>query len=232
MISVRNMDKNARMDYIFRNQPNNSIVNRFGWLGNALLDDIQTFSNTLESAPYLVQGGGNLSIPIVVCTGLELASALYVGMTDYLDHSKYDATVNVESFINDFFPRHSRRISRLTWDGVRNGVDHLFVRKSIQYSNLTIQFTFYGGIESKAIKTGNSIEIRINSVELYNTLKQAIEKYRIRLLKEVDLQINFMTAWDSIESHVRPISANDTRKTNEVQYLLRELNRTNPVKLF
>jgi hypothetical protein len=90
---------------------------------------------------------------------LELASSLYVGMTDYLNHSKYNATVNVEKFINDFFPGCARVIPLLVWDGVRNRVDHLFVPKSIQYSQFTIQFTiqftFYGGTESKAIKTGN-----------------------------------------------------------------------------
>jgi hypothetical protein len=98
----------------------------------------------LQSAPQLVQGGGNLIIPILVCTGLELASSLYVGKTDYLNHSKYNATVNVEKFINDFFLGCAREIPLLVWDGVRNGVDHLFVPKSIQYS----------GTESKAIKTG------------------------------------------------------------------------------
>jgi len=85
---------------------------------------------------------------------LELASSLYVGMTDYLNHSKYNATVSVEKFINNFFSGCAREIPLLIWDGVRNGVDHLFVPKSIQYSHFTIQFTFCGGTESKAIKTG------------------------------------------------------------------------------
>lgn len=154
MINVTSMNEKDRKDYIFENQSDQPIVNRFGWLDHALLDDIKTFVNTLQSAPQLVQGGGNLSIPILVCTGLELASSLYVGKTDYLNHSKYNATVNVEKFINDFFPGCAREIPLLVWDGVRNGVDHLFVPKSIQYSQFTIQFTFYGGTESKAIKTG------------------------------------------------------------------------------
>lgn len=154
MINVTSMNEKDRKDYIFENQSDQPIVNRFGWLDHALLDDIKTFVNTLQSAPQLVQGGGNLSIPILVCTGLELASSLYVGMTDYLNHSKYNATVNVEKFINDFFLGCARVIPLLVWDRVRNGVDHLFVPKSIQYSQFTIQFTFYGGTESQAIKTG------------------------------------------------------------------------------
>jgi hypothetical protein len=118
----------------------------------------------LQSAPQLVQGGGNLIIPILVCTGLELASSPYVGKTDYLNHSKYNATVNVEKFINDFFPGCAREIPLLVWDGVRNGVDHLFVPKSIQYSQFTIQFTFYGEEQNqRQLKPGNLIEIRINS---------------------------------------------------------------------
>lgn len=154
MINVTSMNEKDRKDYIFENQSGQPIVNRFGWLDHALLDDIKAFVNTLQSAPQLVQGGGNLSIPILVCTGLELASSLYVGMTDYLNHSKYNATVSVEKFINDFFSGCAREIPLLIWDGVRNGVDHLFVPKSIQYSQFTIQFTFCGGTESKAIKTG------------------------------------------------------------------------------
>ena len=173
-----------------------------------------------------------------MCTGLELASALYVGTSDYLARSKYNdpkrynATTNVEKFINDFFPCRSRQIPRLLWDGVRNGVDHLFVPKSIQYSQFTFQFTFHGGVVSQAIKAGNLIEIRINSVELYTNLRQAIEQYRIRLLNEVDLQNNFIVAWDSIESHVRPISSSDSKKMNEAQYLTGELSNTNSVDLF
>jgi hypothetical protein len=112
----------------------------------------------LQSAPQLVQGGGNLSIPILVCTGLDLASSLYVGMTDYLNHSKYNATVNVEKFINDFFPGCARVIPLLVWDGVRNRVDHLFVPKSIQYSQFTMEEQ-----NQRQLKPGNLIEIRINS---------------------------------------------------------------------
>ena len=112
MINVTFMNEKDRKDYIFENQSDQPIVNRFGWLDHALLDDIKTFVNTLQSAPQLVQGGGNLSIPILVCTGLELASSLYVGMTDYLNHSKYNATVSVEKFINDFFSGCAREILR------------------------------------------------------------------------------------------------------------------------
>jgi hypothetical protein len=69
-------------------------------------------------------------------------------------------------------------------------------------------------------------------VELYNILGQTIEQYRIRLLNEADLQINFINAKDSIESYVRPISAGDTKRSGEAQYLLSQSGQTNTVKFF
>src|SRR5919106_1819205 len=84
----------------------------------------------------LIVGGGNLSVPILICTGLELASALYVGDTSYIKKvPKYDATTNVEQFINEFFTGRARQMPLLIWDGVRNGIDHLFFPKPLQYSN-------------------------------------------------------------------------------------------------
>jgi len=151
MIDISTLNRTQRLEYIF-GENNGPIANRFSWLKEALLGDIQTFENTIQSAPRLVQGGGNLSIPIVICTGLELASALYVGETSYIKKvQKYDSTTNVEQFINEFFIGRAREMSRLIWDGVRNGIDHLFFPKSLQYSQFTFQFTFYRGGESEAI---------------------------------------------------------------------------------
>jgi hypothetical protein len=209
------------------------ITNRFNWLKKALLGDIQTFENTIQSAPWLVQGGGNLSIPIVICTGLELASALYVGGTNYIGKvQKYDATTNVELFINEFFIGHAREIPRLIWDGVRNGIDHLFFPKALRYSEFTIQFTFYRGGESQAIKTNNFIEMRINISELFSIFKQAIERFEDRLRIEDQLQLKFITAWDSFESYIRNIDPSETKKFREAQFLLVELNQTDHVRLF
>lgn len=169
MINVTFMNEKDRKDYIFENQSGQPIVNRFGWLDHALLDDIKTFVNTLQSAPQLVQGGGNLSIPILVCTGLELASSLYVGMTDYLNHSKYNATVNVEKFINDFFPGCARVIPLLVWDGVRMGLtifsfQSLFSIPSSLFSSLSMEEQ-----NQRQLKPGNLIEIRINSGIIQHT---------------------------------------------------------------
>jgi hypothetical protein len=82
------MSETERLDYIFGHHKNEPIVNRFGWLEN-LLGVIKTFENTVRECPQLVEGGGNLSIPILMCTGLELVSALYVGKTNYILNSNY-----------------------------------------------------------------------------------------------------------------------------------------------
>ena len=79
------MNKKERLDYIFDDHKGDYIPNRFGWL-NALLSDIRTLidggqgfakgeiKHTLEGS----HGAGNVSIPTLVCTGLELASTLFL----------------------------------------------------------------------------------------------------------------------------------------------------------
>lgn len=232
MIDISTLNGTHRLEYIF-GENDGPITNRFNWLKGALLGDIQTFENTMQSAPRLVQGGGNLSIPIIICTGLELASALYVGETSYIRKvPKYDATTNVEHFINEFFIGRAHEIPRLIWDGVRNGIDHLFFPKPLRYSEFTIQFTFYRGGESQAIKTNNFIEMRINISELFNIFGQALERFEDRLRNEAQLQLNFITAWDSFESYIRNIDPSETEKFREARYLLAELNQTDHVRLF
>jgi|SRR5215207_1292529 hypothetical protein len=227
------MNETERLDYIFGHHTNEPIVNRFGWL-ESLLGDIKTFENTLRECSQLVEGGGNLSIPILVCTGLELVSALYVGKTSYILNSNYNTLENVEKFINHFFPSGARKIPRLIWDGVRNGVDHLFIPKSMRCSPMLVQFTFYvqnATMPSTVAKVDNMIIIRLNSIEFFHTLRQAIQKYRIELERDENLQKNFIDAWKSIEGYVRNIT-DDHQKSGEVQYLLNELNQSNPVNLF
>lgn len=54
----------------------------------------------------------------------------------------YSAEDNVANFIDDFFPEHMNSIPRIVWDGVRNGVDHLFVPKPMQCAQYRIRFNF------------------------------------------------------------------------------------------
>ena len=74
MINVNSLNEEQRRDYIFGNQIG-SISNRFGWLENSFIADIQTIINVNQNqnARNLIIGGGNLSIASLVCTGIELA---------------------------------------------------------------------------------------------------------------------------------------------------------------
>ena len=140
------MNKKERLDYIFGDHNDDYITNRFGWL-NALLSDIRTlidggqgFVNgevkpTLEGS----HGAGNVSIPILVCTGLELASALYTGKTG----KTANATDNAKNFIQEFFQGNGKNIPRILWDGIRNGTNHAFIPNTIVVSKNRVQFSFF-----------------------------------------------------------------------------------------
>jgi hypothetical protein len=225
MINVNAMDGLQKLDYIFGKGNDN----RFGWLERALVGDIQTLLNAHENAKDTVVGGGNLSIAILVCIGIELASALYAGKTRYL--GDYKAEENVKKFIFDYFTGRVRWIPSIIWDGVRNGVDHLFYPKAFQYDQTTIRFSFYVEGESAVCRNNGSVEIMINSIELFHILEHAIKKYKQILRIDNILQGNFITAWDSIESPVS-IKPTNIQKIDEVRYLLGELNQSNPFRLF
>jgi len=169
-----------------------------------------------------------------VCTGLELVSALYLGKTKYRSGSGYNATENVETFVNRFFPTHGKKIPRLLWDGVTNGIDHLFNPKPIQYFQNRIQFTFYvqdSSVPSHVTKSQGVVLIKINSIEFYHVLKQAINNYKIELTNDVELQCHFIDAWQSIENHIEDITS-DKKASTELEYLLKELKHSDTLNLF
>jgi hypothetical protein len=236
------VNKEERLDYIFGNHPAQPIQNRFGWLNASLLGDIQTFidcikvflNGTAKSSQNDVHGGGNLSIPILVCTALELVSALYVGKTKYRSGRGYYATENVETFVNRFFPNHGKKIPRLLWDGIRNGINHLFNPKPIQYSQTQIRFAFYVQdvlVPSHVTKSQGLVLIKINSIEFYRVLKQAINNYKVELTNNEELQCLFIDAWQSIENHIEDITSNKKAST-ELEYLLEELKHSDTLNLF
>ena len=227
-----------RLEYIFCTHQSEYIQNRFGWLHGALVEDIQSY---IDGTRAILEGristgnppaGGNLSIPILVCTGLELVSALYIGRTKYLDEKNYNAEDNVAQFINDFFPDHSKRIPRVLWDGVRNGVDHLFIPKTMQCAQNKILFNFRRGEQdSDVYRTQGIICISINVIAFHRTLRQAIEDYKNKLQNDEQLQSKFINARSSIESYHRNIT-NDTRKVKELNHIMEELNQNSYVDLF
>ena len=235
-IMFMNMNKEERLDYIFGNHKGEYIANRFGWL-DALLSDIRTLIDggqgfvkgeikpTLEGS----HGAGNISIPILVCTGLELASKLYTG-------NKHNATDSVKKFIQEFFPNDGKKLPGVLWKGIRNGTNHAFIPNTIEVSKNHFQFSFF---VSQSIdkeppcvtkSNGEIITIYINSIQFYHVLKQAIDKYKSKLETDENLQCDFIAAWRSKQEPYN--YTNDPLIPIEVRYLLEKLRHSNRLNLF
>lgn len=186
------------------------------WITDCLLGDIKTFLGGIENRDESVDGGGNLSVPILINTALEFVAELYTGKTenilcfstdmneklknewkefkidsltnrlkeiikiDKFDISekkiasisksiietddykikkegnklnvyvKYNATNNVISFIESYFPGEYQNIPNILWSGTRNGLVHTFYPTFFEYQgNCTISFEFYVGDRDK-----------------------------------------------------------------------------------
>ena len=230
------MTKTEKYNYIFAPDPSRNNEIRFDWIYHCLLGDIQTFLDGVENftqnkgkfSDNLPRGGGNLSVPTLISTGLEFVSALYVGKTLYTDKG-YNATKNVKDFIARFFPDHYKKLPFLLWDGIRNGVVHTFSPKPFKYHQNYIRFQFFvedRNVQAHVTKVDNTILIRINIFELYQLLKKAIEDYRAELENNENLQDKFILAWASIEEYTRNID-HDVEKSNEAKILLSELKKSN-----
>lgn len=236
------MNKAQRLNYIFGNHPRNPIQNRFGWLEGAFLGDIQTFIDGIgdlikkkrRSTPKKPRGAGNVSLPILTNTGLELVSALFVGETKYKDSGRYNADNNVACFIQSYFPGKSKKIPRILWDSTRNGLTHVFAPKVMRRRRDYIQFTFYvhdHRIPSSVYRRGRTLVVSFNSVEYYHVLKKTISAYKIDLQNNRRLQVNFVKAWKSIERKVNNLDK-DQMKKPEADFLRKLLRRTTAIKLF
>ena len=229
------MNKKERLDYIFDDHKDDYILNRFGWL-NALLSDIRTLIDggqgfakdeikpTLEGS----HGAGNVSIPILVCTGLELASALYTG-------NKPNATDSVRKFIEEFFPAGGKKIPLILWDGIRNGTNHVFIPNTIIVFNNRIQFSFFVNYSldkpSYVTKSKDKITIHINSIQFYHILERAVDKYKSKLETNNKLQYDFIAAWKSKQQpHIKKTT--DRLIQKELKYLLKKLKQSNKPNLF
>ena len=205
------MNSNDRLNYI--------MGERIGWLDTALLSDIRTlikggevYKNKHSDRLGGFYGAGNVSLPLLICTGLEFASALYTGKTQYNmgkknNQPEYEAPQNVQKFIKKYFPKnaHAKKITLIMWDALRNGTHHLFIPKSMKDSKYTIEFMFYVDNVKKPshiTKVGNKIKININSIEFYHTLKKSLKDYRAEIKHKPALQRKFIKAWTSISPRV------------------------------
>jgi hypothetical protein len=241
MKDAKTMTPDEKRAYIF--DKNQSVMfpgGRFSWIADCLLGDMRTFLDGIErylenKDQYPDRGGGNVCIPILVDTALELLSAMYVGETEYMEHmgciskGQYRADKNVEQFVKHFFPEHYRKFPLLIWDAMRNGITHLFSPKPLQYQGATIRFRFavepktgYSCVERKE----NTVWIGINDFELYELLKRTLNNYANELKTDETLKDNFISAWESIEEYVRTIDS-DQDKSSEANVLLSEVSAAN-----
>jgi hypothetical protein len=227
------MNEINKYNYIFTQDPNHNNEIRIDWINNCLLGDIQTFfdgidfyiNNKDRYSNKIPRGAGNISIPILINTALEFVSALYVGKSKYIDDS-YNATDNVKEFMNKFF--NSVEIPLLFWDGVRNGITHMFSPKAFNCKDYSIHFQFF--VEDKKIKShiineNKTIKIKINIFEMYGQLKYATNKYITELKCNPELQDKFIKVWESIETYSRNIDK-DNGKTKEVDLLINKKNNS------
>jgi hypothetical protein len=243
--AVVELPDDARQTYIFSDGvPYLAGGTRWGWLETCLLGDIRTFLDGVEhcypNRQELRQrdrdprGAGNPSLPILVCTAIDILSDLWVGETDYLKRG--DEGSRAQRFIAEYFLGFSREIPQLMWDGIRNGLTHLYVPGGFEYEGEHIGF----GFESEALgpssfeRSGNqSIFIKVNVFELYEALKHALFRYRDELVSTDDLQRKFVTAWVSIEVYglARRIGK-DAPLRGEVEGLRSRLEVSKCVSLF
>lgn len=174
-------------------------------------------------------GAGNVSISILVCTGLELASKLYAG-------KEVNATDSVKNFIKKYFPDNSaaQNIPLILWNGIRNGTNHIFIPNIIETSTNTIEFSFFvdhnPNMHSIVTKSNNRLQVYVNSIEFYRMFKAGIEKYKADLEIDETLQCHFIDMWREIEKpHDSTVN---TSVSKEVKYLLRRLQNMDSIDLF
>jgi hypothetical protein len=181
-------------------------------------------------------GAGNVSIPILVCIGLELASALYTGKTEVKDHSSYHADENVKDFVENFFPEQGIKIPLILWDGIRNGNNHLFMPNVIKVAGTLIKFTFITDMNpyklSYVTRKNNTIGIYLNGIEFYRIFKKALEKYGTLLDKDDTLQNHFIEAWESIDNEPHDLTLDRYKIPKEVRRLDSKLQFSNQINLF
>ncbi len=219
MTDCENMTTQEKYDFIFTPQPDSRLIDsRFDWIEKSFLGDIQTYIDGIhifiernkrkDYSDDLPRGGGNIAVPMIICSGLELISSLFAGKSKLKDNkaqNNYDATANVETFVKKYFPGDSKKFPRIFWDGIRNGIMHTFQPNfySFDYKGIEYKINYIFFVEDRLQShiriEGKQILIFINSLELFVVLKNAIENYKIDLEKNEELQDKFITAWENYE---------------------------------
>ena len=114
------MTKEEKYRYIFEDKSFEGRP-RVKWITDCLLGDIRTFLDGIEN--YIdnkerfafkprPRGGGNLSVPILICTALEFVSRLYVGETKFISSEGYNAKKTLKNSSKNTFQGSTRRFHR------------------------------------------------------------------------------------------------------------------------
>jgi hypothetical protein len=235
------MTSTEKYNYIFENQNDYYVANRFGWF-ESLLSDIRTFieggqrlKNTQSAELGGNFGAGNISIATLLCIGLELASALYSGTTKAKDGS-YHADENVKKFVESYFPKNGVKIPLILWDGIRNGNTHLFMPNVIKVNDTFVEFAFFVKMSqyelSYVSKSNNTIRVHINGIEFYRVFKKALQDYKTSVEGSDALQDNFINVWESIDNTPHKLTTDKNKIPKEVRRLNSRLQFSEGVNIF
>lgn len=112
-------------------------------------------------------------------------------------YEHYNATDNALEFMGEFFSEEYTVISRLLWDGMRNGLIHTFYpktfthqvsgQKSIEY----VEFDFAVQTHRETLwykRDKDKIGLFINIFELFDVFEKAVDTYSDALKTKEDLQ--------------------------------------------
>ena len=137
----------------------------------------------------------------------------------------YNATDNVLKFIGEFFSEEYRVISRLLWDGMRNGLIHTFYpktfthqvsgQKSIEY----IEFEFAVQTHRETLwykRDKDKIGLFINIFVLFDVFEKAVSTYIDELKTKEELQKKFKKAWSSIENHSEEVNEQQKSEVGKI----------------
>jgi hypothetical protein len=240
-------------DYIFSPDPDNLNRIRWNWIEQCLLGDIRTFldgiamcycnepvKQALTECDGISRGGGNLSVPVLIGTAVDLLSDLYSDETD--------ETLRARCFIRDFFPGGSQHIAWLLWDGMRNAMTHCYLPREYDTGGgKCIRFVFTNApsdaercLVVQEATTGDAV-IVVNVFGLYRALRSAVMDYRGQLGDSPELQAQFRKAWGPIEQRQKLKGPQNQTRENELglmdmqgeaSYLQAQLAKHSVIPLF
>ncbi len=259
-VDPRVMTPTEKQGYVFDPQPAQGNKVRWEWV-ECLLRDIETFQwgirEGVQANKVCGLGGGNFSVPILVCTGIDLLSDLYQGMTDYVHRPGFGQGRAAYRFISDYFNGNIAAVPRTVWDAMRNGLTHVFMAKRIEFPNKNCAVTFEFGVEKDEhseirCEGAGEFSMLINSLEFFSAFEKAARKYEAHLRGNKPapygsppepLIDRYIDAWASIENHPRkpqceakikggPLFPEPPNKGDEADWLRSNVTSGKPVPLF